>query len=118
MFSSRPQASTPTSQGRFIFRRLRRLGMVWLSRPHLSATLHERSSGAIRCRRPTVLDGQPASAQGPISDMAVWGRSPDISEWRDVVLESTEVVPDGRGPPSRQLYTAALTGQGMSAHRS
>ena len=26
----------------------------------------------------------------------MWGRSPDISEWRDVVLESTEVAPDGQ----------------------
>ncbi len=26
----------------------------------------------------------------------MWGRSPDISEWRDVVLESTEVAPNGQ----------------------
>src|SRR5208337_3052903 len=65
------------------------------------------------------LRTSPLFAVGPqTSDMAVWGRSPDISEWRDVVLESTEVAPDGRRLPSRQLYTAALTGQGMSAHRS
>ena len=34
------------------------------------------------------------------SDTAVLGRSPDISEWRDAVLESTEVAADGQ----RLLY--------------
>src|SRR5262249_1984641 len=29
----------------------------------------------------------------PTSDTAVWGRSPDGSEWRDVVLRLTEVAP-------------------------
>jgi heparan-alpha-glucosaminide N-acetyltransferase len=33
----------------------------------------------------------------------VWGRSPDISEWRDVVLESTEVAPDGQRLPYVQM---------------
>src|SRR5271166_6188301 len=37
------------------------------------------------------------------SDTAVWGRSPDISEWRDVVLESTEVAPDGQRLPYVQM---------------
>src|SRR6516225_1872575 len=29
----------------------------------------------------------------PTSDTAVWGRSPEGSEWRDVVLQLTEVAP-------------------------
>jgi len=44
-----------------------------------------------------------AAANTQTSDTAVWGRSPDISEWRDVVLESTEVAPDGQRLPYVQM---------------
>ena len=53
------------------------------------------------------------SVGSPTSDKAVWGHSPDVPVWRDVIPDETEVAP-GRNWPSNDICkTRRLGGQGI-----
>jgi hypothetical protein len=47
----------------------------------------------------------------PTSDRAVWGRSPDVPVWRDVIPQETEVAP-GQDRPSDDTCKTRLVGGG------